>query len=328
MNPQLLRNFPQVARNLLLMLATLALLGLAAVGAQAQTPAQNQAQTQAPNAETSATPTYATPRVRVTQAVDENQLFRLKGNVNPMARAKFDQGAVDGAMPATRALILLQRGQEQEAALAQLLEDQQNKASANYHAWLTPEQFGAQFGPADSDVQAVTQWLTTHGFQNIKVSAGKTAIEFSGNVGQIREAFHTDIHKFMVRGQVRNANVSDPQIPAALAPVVRGVVGLTNFRPHAHVQQLGTFRKTKATGQTKPLHPLFTFAGACSTDCFGVGPGDFAKIYNVPATVNGQPAGQGQTIAVVGDSNINVQDVLDYRTLFGLPRISLPRTSS
>jgi hypothetical protein len=263
----------------------------------------------------------AGPRVRVTQAVDEKQLFRLQGNVNPMARAKFDQGAVDDAMPATRALILLQRSQEQEAALAQLLEDQQNRASANYHAWLTPKQFGAQFGPADSDVQAVTQWLTTHGFQNIKVSAGKTAIEFSGNVGQMREAFHTDIHKFMVRGEARNANVSDPQIPAALAPVVKGVVGLTNFRPRAHVHQLGTFRKTKATGQIKPLHPLFTFAGSClnSGNCFGVGPGDFAKIYSVPSTVNSQPAGQGQTVAVVGDSNINVQDVIDYRTLFGLP---------
>ena len=207
----------------------------------------------------------------------------------------------DDAQPATRALILLQRSPEQETALRQLLDDQQNHTSANYHAWLTPEQFGKQFGPADSDVQAVTQWLTTHGFQNIKVGAGKTAIEFSGNVGLMREAFHTDIHKFQIRGEIRNANVSDPQIPAALAPVVSGVVGLTNFRPRAHVHHVGTFRKTRATGEVKPL---FTFAGCGASGtqpCFAVGPGDLAKIYNIPATVKGAVPGAGQTIAVVND---------------------------
>jgi len=256
---------------------------------------------------------------RVTQAVDDHQLVTLRGNVNPQARSKFDQGAVDDAQPATRALVLLQRSSQQEAALRQLLDDQQNRTSANYHQWLTPAQFGAQFGPADSDVLAVTQWLTTHGFQNIKVGAGKTEIEFSGNVGQMREAFHTDIHKFLIRGQLRNANISDPQIPSALSPVIAGVVGLTNFRPRAHIRHLGTFRKTKATGEVKPL---FTYNGCGATGtqpCYAIGPGDFAKIYSVPATVNGNPAGQLQTIVVVNDSNINVQDVIDYRSIFGLP---------
>ncbi len=260
----------------------------------------------------------ASARPRVTQALDDTKLVRLQGNVHPLARPEFDQGVLDDAQPATRALILLQRSPEQETALRQLLDDQQNKSSANYHAWLTPEQFGRQFGPADSDVQAVTQWLTTHGFQNIKVGAGKTAIEFSGNVGQMREAFHTDIHKFQIRGETRNANVSDPQIPAALAPVISGVVGLTNFRPRAHVHHVGTFRKTRATGEVKPL---FTFAGCGASGtqpCFAVGPGDLAKIYNIPATVKGAVPGAGQTIAVVNDSNINVKDVTDYRSIFGL----------
>jgi subtilase family serine protease len=252
----------------------------------------------------------------------------LQGNVHPLARPEFDKGVLDDAQPATRALILLQRSPDQETALRQLLDDQQNKSSVNYHAWLTPEQFGKQFGPADSDVQAVTQWLTTHGFQNIKVGAGKTVVEFSGNVGQMREAFHTGIHKFQIRGEMRNANVSDPQIPAALAPVVSGVVGLTNFRPRAHVHQVGTFRKTKATGEVKPL---FTFAG-CGTSgtqpCFAVGPGDLAKIYSIPTTVKGAAPGAGQTIVVVNDSNINPQDLVDYRNIFGLPALTLAQVTN
>jgi Pro-kumamolisin, activation domain/Bacterial Ig-like domain (group 3) len=268
-------------------------------------------------AQTAAT---AAPRARVTQAVDDHQLVRLTGNVHPLAKPQSDKGAVDDAQPATRALILLQRSTEQEAALRQMLDDQQNPASANFHNWLTPAQFGAQFGPADPDVQAVTQWLTAHGFKNVNVGAGKTTIEFSGNVGQMREAFHTDIHKFLIRGEMRNANVSDPQIPAALSPVIAGVVGLSNFRPRAHIRSLGTFRKTKSTGEIKPL---FTYPGGCGTTatspCYAVGPGDFATIYNVPATVNGQNAGQGQTIVVVGDSNINISDANSYRASFGLP---------
>src|SRR5579864_4042622 len=253
---------------------------------------------------------------RITRAVDEAQLTQLKGNVHPVARRpELDKGVVDAAQPVTRAMVLLQRGADQETALRQLLDDQQNKSSSNYHAWLTPDQFGKQFGPSDSDVQTVAQWLTSHGFQNIKVAAGKTAIEFSGNVGQVREAFHTDIHKFMVHGELRNANVSDPQIPAALAPVVAGVVGLHNIPPRAHFHRMGTLRRTKATGEVKPL---FTFSGGiCSGtgSCFAVGPGDFAQIYNLPTNVTGT----GVTIALVGDSNINVQDAHDFRSMFGLP---------
>ena len=159
---------------------------------------------------------------RITQAVDENNLAALKGNVHPLARAEFDQGAVSDGQPLHRMLLLLQRSADQEAALQELLDDQQNKSSANYHAWLTPAQFGQQFGPADADIQTVTNWLQSHGFQITNVTAGRTVIEFSGNAAQVRRAFHTMIHKYMVNGEAHMANATDPQIPAALAPVVDG----------------------------------------------------------------------------------------------------------
>src|SRR5712672_4751844 len=177
---------------------------------------------------------------RVLDTVDDTNRTMLRGNVHPMARAQFDRGAVADAQPVTRILLLLQRSAEQEAALRQLMEEQQSKNSANYHAWLTPDDFGKRFGPADADVQAVTDWLTSHGFQNIKTTRGKTVVEFSGNVGQVREAFGTEIHKYNVNGKEHFANASSPQIPAALAPVLRGVVALHNFRPKPMVHNLGT----------------------------------------------------------------------------------------
>src|SRR3979490_1827817 len=189
---------------------------------------------------------------RVLDTVDDTNRTMLRGNVHPMARAQFDRGTVADAQPVTRILLLLQRSAEQEAALRQLMEEQQSKNSPTYHAWLTPEDFGKRFGPADADVQAVTDWLSSHGFQNIKVAKGKTVVEFSGNVGQVRNAFATEIHSYDVRGEEHFANVNDPEIPAALSPVVRGVVSLHNFHPKPMVHKVGTFRRD-AHGQVRPL---------------------------------------------------------------------------
>jgi subtilase family serine protease len=158
-----------------------------------------------------------TVKSRVTQAVDDLQTAHLTGNVHPLARAEFDQGALPDSQPLQRMLLLLQRSTEQETTLRNLLDAQQTKNSGSYHAWLTPDSFGKQFGPPDSDVQAVTDWLTRQGFQISKVSTGRTVIEFNGTAGQVREGFQTEIHRFVVNGEEHFANVSDPAIPQALA---------------------------------------------------------------------------------------------------------------
>src|SRR6202030_538023 len=278
-----------------------ALLAFSCVQAGAQT-----------NAAQSNTEQKARVPARVMDTVDDTNRTVLRGNVHPKARAEFDNGAVADATPVTRILLLLQRSAEQEAALRQLMEEQQSKSSPNYHAWLTPEDFGKQFGPADADVQAVTDWLTSHGFQNIKLAKGKAVVEFSGNAGQVRNAFATEIHKYNVKGEEHFANVSDPQLPAALAPVVRGLVALHNFRPKPMVHSLGTIQRNSQTGEVRPA---FTFTDVNGT-FNAVGPADFAKIYNIPTTT---ATGAGQSIAIVGQSNINLQDVADFRSIFGLP---------
>src|SRR3989441_11896821 len=254
---------------------------------------------------------------RIAQAVDERNLVVLPGNVHPLARLEFDQGAVADAQPLQRMLLLLQRSPDQEAALRKLLDDQQSKASPNYHSWLTPDQFGEQFGPADADIQAVTQWLTSQGFTDIKVGPGRTVIEFLGNVAQVRNAFHTQIHGFVVNNEERMANASDPQIPAALARVVAGVVSLHNFPRKSHARVLGQFRR--AIGKTG-LEPLFTFPNPFNGQNFyALGPGDFATIYNSKPLIAAGNDGTGQTIAIVGETNLNVQDVQQFRKMFALP---------
>ena len=255
------------------------------------------------------------PVPRIFRAINEKQVVTLKGNVHPLARAEFDQGVVADSQPMNRILLLLQRSPEQEASLQQLLENQQSKSNPNFHQWLTPEQFGAQFGTADSDLQAVTQWLTAHGFTDINVGPGRSVIEFSGSAAQVRNSFHTEIHRFHVGAEDHFANVSDPQIPAAFAPVVAGVVSLHNFPRKSHTRYLGAARRERNSSR---LQPLFTFPYG-SDNVYGLGPGDFAVIYNSKPLIAANTDGTGQTIAIVGETQINPQDVVDFRTMFGLP---------
>jgi hypothetical protein len=253
----------------------------------------------------------AWPQARIVEAVQSDKTVTLGGNVHPMARPANDRGLLADQQPITKMHVLLQRSPAQETSLQQLMAQQLDPASKNFHAWLTPQEFGQRFGPADSDVQAVKDWLASQGFTGLKINNGKTLIEFDGTAGQVRNAFRSEVHRLSVQGEEHFANMQEPQIPAAVASVVGGVVGLHNFRPKPLLHRLGKFRRDAATGQ---VTPLFTFTDVNGT-FYGLGPKDFATIYNVPATFDGT----GQTVAIVAQTNINLQDVRDFRTIFGLP---------
>jgi hypothetical protein len=263
------------------------------------------------------------PDSRIVGDVNESVLVTLRGNTHPLAQPQFDQGAAPPDLPMSRMLLVLKRSDAQESALQTLLDAQQDRNSPNYHQWLTPDSFGQQFGPSDQDFQAVASWLQSHGFQLAPISRGRTVIEFSGTAAQVQQAFHTEIHKYTVSGEDHWANASDPQIPAALAPVVAGVTSLHNFPKQPAYHLGGVFSRSKATGRITSLQPGYTVPNACGgITCYFLGPYDFATIYNVLPLWSTTPAaidGTGQNIAIIGESNINPQDVADFRNLFGLP---------
>ena len=249
---------------------------------------------------------------QIAEQVDNANRVTLTGNVHPLARAEFDRGAVSAAQPMTRMLLLLKRSVEEEAALQDFLAAQQDKSSPRYHQWLTPEDFGARFGPADADVQTVTQWLQQQGFTIERVYSGKTVIEFSGNASQVQAAFGAAIRNYQVNGHTYVANANDPQIPAALAPVVAGIVSLNNFPRQSHLVRAAKCPKLPGTAGPEPLY----------TDPGGgyfLAPADFATIYNASSLYGTGIDGTGQTIAIVGETNINVSDIQNFRTLFNLP---------
>ena len=232
--------------------------------------------------------------------IDDNDTVVVRGNVPPQAEAKDDRGPSDRNLKYEKMILLLQPRSSGRDSIERLVVDLNDPSSPNYHHWLTPEQFGKRFGISDDDLSDVTGWLQLHGFTIDEIAPGRGWINFSGNVGQVESAFHTSIHDFDVDGRTYHANTRDPEIPRALADVVRGVVTLHNFpkKPMNH----GFKPVTEYTSGTSHY----------------VSPADFATIYNVNPLYSAGINGSGKTIAIVGRTDIALADVQYFRSFFGL----------
>jgi Pro-kumamolisin, activation domain len=244
------------------------------------------------------------PAALAQRSINEADRVTLHGNTHPLARAEFDRGSASAAMPMNRMVLLLSVRPDAQAKLQQLLADQQDLKSPSYHQWLAPQEFGLRFGPTDQDVADATKWLKKFGFSIDEVGSGRMWINFSGDVQKVERAFQTNIRNFEVDSKMHFANATDPSIPRALAGLVQGVVSLHNFpkHPNSTVNQL----------------PSDFTAG---NGAHFLAPADFATIYNVNSLYNAAPAidGTGQTIAIVGRTDINLTDVQFFRSFFGLP---------
>ncbi len=242
---------------------------------------------------------FAQAPALITQAIDESKLVTLGGNVRPEANTANDQGRVPDSMPIEHMLLQLQRSPQLEQEATALVDQLHNPSSPNYHRWLTSAQFGEKFGLAQQDLNTIRNWLQSHGFNVNAVYPSGMLIDFSGNAGQVRTAFHTEIHNLNVGGAPHIANMTNPQIPAALAPAVAGIVSLHNFWPHPMNRKKSNY--TIGNGY------------------YLVGPGDLAVIYNIQPLLGQKLAGQGQTIVVVEDTDLySTADWTTFRSTFGL----------
>jgi subtilase family serine protease len=240
------------------------------------------------------------PQPRIQTAVDDRVRVTLHGNTRPEANAANDLGEVTDSLPLEHVQLLLKRSADRQAAFDAYTESLADKTSPNYHKWLTPEQIGATYGVAQQDIDTVTAWLTMHGLTVNTVYPNRLLIDFSGSAAQIRDAFSTEIHRYEANGRVHLANAADPQIPAALAPVVEGIVSLHDFKPHA------TFK------------PKYTFDGGGFTT-YAVTPPDLATIYHLNKLFAAGYTGKGQTIVVIEDTNVfSTADWTTFRKTFGL----------
>ena len=235
----------------------------------------------------------------------------VTNGVHPLATKQNDLGRVAGSQVFHRMILLTQRSAAQEAGLEQLLRDQQDPSSPQYHQWLTPTEFGEQFGPSADDMAKITSWLQAQGFTVERPPNGRQYLLFTGTSAQVESAFQTEMHRYGVNGKTYFANARPASIPTALVPAVSGVATLnsfTQFTPQYHFAAI-----QPVSNQNTSAIPLIDINSTPLT-----GPADLAAIYDSAPLAKANVLGQGQSISLIEESNINVQDVADFRTLTGL----------
>ncbi len=259
---------------------------------------------------------------RITQPIDNSFRVTLHGMVSPLANAANDRGVAPASMQVDSIQMVLKRSASQEAALRSLIQAQNTPGSPEYHKWLTPAEFGQQFGPSSEDLAKVQSWLESEGFSGVKVNPGALTVEFNGTVSQVAHAFGAQYHRYKVNGKTYDSVANDPQIPEALSPVVQGFVALNNFPLHKYTKLLGKATYNPQTHKATADWAYPESGGVTNV----VSPQDFGVEYDLPNnslnpnyTGGTQYTGAGQTIAIINESNINVSLVNAYRSLFDLP---------
>jgi subtilase family serine protease len=242
---------------------------------------------------------------RISAEINNNDRVPIPGSKSPMARAENDAGRVPGGTRLQGVSIVFSRSAAQEADLQALLAVQQDTASPLYHKWLTPEEFGARFGLADSDIAKVQAWLEQRGLTGDSVSLSKTRITFSGTVVQVEAAFSAELHYYNVGSKKYFAPSADLTIPAALSSVVQSVMNLSSFKPHPHVK----FRPPQ-------LAPRPEFTSGQTGNHF-LTPKDVATIYDINPAYNAGYTGTSQAIAVVGQSAVQLSDIEHFQSASG-----------
>jgi hypothetical protein len=262
-------------------------------------------------------------RPLITRSINESISVALAGNTRPEAKnIANDRGIVADSLPMEHVFLQLRRPAAQQQAVQTLIDQLHDPNSPNYHHWLSAAEIGARFGPTQSDIQTITAWLQQQGFTINAVYPNGMLIDFSGAAGRIRAAFHSEIHNLSVDGVAHIANMTDPQIPAALAPAVVGVVALHDFAPHPKYG-----RKSPANAEAGE----FTYSN-CSqvlgNTCYPVAPADLATIYNFNPLYSSGITGANQTIYLIEDTNFyNNTDWTTFRDGFGLSTKNFPTAS-
>jgi subtilase family serine protease len=271
-----------------------------------------------------AAPSAWAQRDRLSWEIHDSDRVILQGSVHPLAQPQFDQGPVDPNFALGTMVLGFRKTQQQQAELDQLLIDLQDRNSPRYHQWLTPEEYADRFGISEADIAKMNAWLEASGFKVLTVSRGRDMIMFSGAAQQVEQVFRTPIHRYKVNGKEHHAAAAAPSIPREMADLVSVVRGMDDFKPG---------RRTR----TRPVAKLSdVLNGARPQISDGLGdnllvPADLAAIYDLGPLYQAGMDGTGITIAIPGDSDIDLTDIRGFRKSLSLPandpvKMLVPRT--
>ncbi len=249
----------------------------------------------------------------------------LSGDAPLWRHSVEDRGALAPDAALERLQLALKRPAALQARLDALTAAQQDPASPQFHKWLTPQQFAAEFAPPAAEVAKVTRWLLESGLRVDEVAGSSMSVAFSGTVAQVTRAFGSELHDVVrADGAHRVANVAAPSVPAELAGIVDGVT-LSNFFPHASLRPVGVVRRDGRTGRAEVTQPAPAYTtGALGETYYAVTPQDLATIYDFNPARDGAAGlgapltGSRVKVIVAEQTDINPADWRSFRAAFGL----------
>ncbi len=229
-----------------------------------------------------------------------------------LAETMIAAGGLEASRTLAMSVTLALRNQAQ---LEQLLADQQNPSSPEYHHFLTPEEFAARFGPADFD--SVRDWLVSEGFQVNAVNRATRVIQFAGTVAQAEHTFAVAIQRF---DGAAFGPANDPQIPARFAGVIGHIHGLDNLSASAAGVMARDIQPVAQTSEAPVDAAAGSSAPGLRVNGFNrpfFGAGDFYTFYNeTPLIASGLKG--ASCIGLVGDSRYAPGAVAAFNSKFRL----------
>ena len=101
--------------------------------------------------------------------------------------------------------------------------------SPNYHQFLTPQTFADRFGPTLIDYQNIVSWLQANEVTVTSTAPDRLIVEATASVGRLRSLFNTTFSTYQYGNRTIYTNDQDPQVPAAIGRIMRGIVGFHNL---------------------------------------------------------------------------------------------------
>ncbi|MCU1338951.1 MAG: peptidase and in, kexin, sedolisin [Bryobacterales bacterium] len=248
-------------------------------------------------------------RSRLDGPIKSRERVSLTGHTRSQVRPENDEGPADSSMVLDDMSIVLKPSAAQQAELDQLLREQQDPSSANYHRWLSPDEYAQRFGASPGDLGRITDWLKQQNLEVTGVARARNSIQFRGTAQAVGAAFATQIRNYRVNGRRHYANATNPSVPADLDLMVAAIEGLDDF----HLEPRGV----RARAETLSVEPNYT----SSSGRHYLAPDDLATIYNVKPLYAAGIDGSGQTIVVAGQTQMDLADVRTFRARFGLSAV-------
>ena len=154
------------------------------------------------------------------------QINRISGNTPGFIKKAVDQGPVD---PASVIAVNVWLKLHNERQLDNLVQQQNQKGSANYRHWITQDQFNAGYAPTSQEVKAISNFLAAKNLTVLSVAEDNFYVKAQGTVGQIENAFAVQIHNYNLNGASFRSNTADPSINDARGGLVAAITGLDDF---------------------------------------------------------------------------------------------------